>query len=75
MTQPLAEYVASQIRAEMARRLMSAAQLGRLIGVDETWVRRRIRGVYEITMSDLERIAVALELPVSFFMRPDEVSV
>lgn len=68
MTQPLADFVAAQMRAEMARRLMSAAELGRKIGVDETWVRRRMRGQYAITMSDLERIADGLDVPVAQFI-------
>lgn len=73
MTQSLADFVAAQIRAEMARRLVSASQLARDIGVNETWVRRRMQGKYAITMADLEQIARALDLPASFFIR-DEVA-
>lgn len=73
MTQGLADFAAAQMRAEMARRELSASQLGRDMGVGETWVRRRMRGKYAITLADLERIARALGLPVSHFIR-DEVA-
>ena len=73
MTQTLAEFVAGQLRAEMARRQMSKAELARKLEVDETWVGRRMLGKAHITVGDLERIANAMELPVSFFVR-DEVA-
>ena len=53
----------------MARRELPKSELARLIGVDETWVGRRMRGKSAITVGDLERIANAMELPVSFFVR------
>lgn len=73
MTQTLADFAAAQMRAEMARREISASQLGRELGVGETWVRRRMKGKYAITLGDLERIARGLDLPVSHFIR-DEVA-
>ena len=74
MTQTLADYAAAQLRAEMARRELSPTDLARRIepAVSETWVRRRMRRQREISIEDLERIAVALDLPASHFIRDRE---
>jgi transcriptional regulator with XRE-family HTH domain len=48
---------------------MPKAELARMLAVDETWVGRRMRGKSEITMSDLEQIATALDMPISYFLR------
>jgi transcriptional regulator with XRE-family HTH domain len=68
MNQSLADFTAAQLRAEMARRELTPTDLGRVIGVSETWVRRRMRRQRDISMDDLDRIAVALNLPASFFV-------
>lgn len=72
MTQSLGEHVAAQLRAEMARRRMSKAQLARMLDVDETWVGRRMLEKAAITMDDLQRIATALEVPLSYFLPESE---
>lgn len=72
MRRTLAEYVAAQLRAELARRDMPKAELARQLEVNETWVGRRMRGKSAITMSDLERIASALGLPLSYFLPTSE---
>jgi transcriptional regulator with XRE-family HTH domain len=72
MTQNLAEHVAGQMRAEMARQKVSTSELARRLDRNESWVRRRIHGQYEIALGDLQEIAAALELPVGFFI-PAEV--
>lgn len=72
MSQTLADFVAAQIRAEMARRQLPKAHLARLLDVDETWIGRRMRGKSAITMDDLERIATALEMPLSYFVPASE---
>jgi transcriptional regulator with XRE-family HTH domain len=74
MSQDLADFAAAQLRAEMARRQISASGLATRIGVEETWVRRRMRRQREITMADLERIAAALDLPPSFFVAAERVA-
>ena len=68
MTRTLAQFVAAQIRAEMARQEINATKLAQLMGVDDTWVGRRIRNRYAITLDDLERFAAVLAVPVSSFM-------
>lgn len=73
MTQNLEQYAASQLRAEMARRSppLPAVGLARLIGRDETWVGRRMRGRSSMTLGDLELVAAALGVPVSYFLPAD----
>lgn len=56
--------VASEIRALMARRGMTAVQLGRLLGYSHPWVSERLRGERSISVADLEKIAEALEVQV-----------
>lgn len=58
------EYAASaNVRAELARRKMTNKQLGDLIGENEMWISRRVRGLVPITVDELLRIADALDLP------------
>jgi transcriptional regulator with XRE-family HTH domain len=60
--------IAAEVRAEMARRGISARALSlKLGGVSYMWVTRRI-GVnadQELTFEDLDRIAAALGVPAS----------
>jgi transcriptional regulator with XRE-family HTH domain len=60
----------------MARRELTAVKLADLLGVSDMWVIRRMRGKTQITMEDLERLAAALDVPVSSFLRgePTEVA-
>jgi transcriptional regulator with XRE-family HTH domain len=68
VNQTLAAHAAGQMRAELARRQMPYVQLARLLDVDETWVGKRAKGRVEISLDDLYRIALALEMPLSFFL-------
>lgn len=54
---PLRERVAEEVRVQLARRRMSAAHLGRELGVSQTWVWRRLKGETAFDLDDLERIA------------------
>lgn len=71
MTRRLADYAAAQLRAELARRNLPASALARTLGENESWVRKRMRGVYGITMDDLDRIATALDVSPTFFIAPE----
>lgn len=62
MTQTLAQRVAARLRAEMAWRGLNAVTLADLMRTNDTWVRRRTRGQYRITIDDLERFARAFEV-------------
>lgn len=65
-TSQLSELVASEIRAEMARRGINQSTLADKVGEHPTWVGRRVNAVTTrrapITLDDLERIADALDL-------------
>lgn len=68
MRQPLAAHVAAQIRAEMARQQVTTAALARRMCVTDSWVSRRTRQRSEITISDLARIAEALNVPAAHLL-------
>lgn len=63
-TLSLSESVAAEIRALMARRMMTQAELAEKIGVSEMWVSRKARGRQVIDLDDLQRIADALDVAV-----------
>ena len=62
--QPLRERTAEEIRSLLARRRMSAAQLGRLMGVSQAYVWRRLTSETAFDLNDLEAIAEILEVGV-----------
>lgn len=66
-TRDLNAAVAAEIRAILARRGWKGSTLAALLGVNEMWVSRRLRGTKAIDVDDLERIANALG------MRPVEL--
>lgn len=64
MTQPgtLADSVAAEVRAQLARQRMSASALAKALGKSEMYISRRLRGEMPLDLDDLERIASALEV-------------
>lgn len=72
MRQSLADTVAARVRAEMASQQRKAQSLAADLRVSEMWVSRRLRGQIEISLSDLERIADALGVPVEQFLPTPE---
>lgn len=56
----LTAHVASEIRAMMGRLNVNRAELARRIGVEDSWVGKRLNGRTEISLTDLDRIANAL---------------
>ncbi len=52
--------VAAQIRAELGRQQLSQAALARRIGWTTATVSRRLRGVQQLSVQDVEDIARAL---------------
>jgi len=62
--QPLRERTAEEIRSLLARRRMSAAQLGRQMGVSQAYVWRRLSGETAFDLNDLEAIAEILGVAV-----------
>ena len=63
-TTSLAQRVAAEIRAEMARQLLTQSELARRLGVIEMWLSRRLRGRQPLDLDELERIASVINVPV-----------
>jgi hypothetical protein len=60
-----AQYVAAEIRAELARRKMSIRGFAETLGVNHLWVNRRISTMTtEMSPDDIEFMADGLGLPV-----------
>jgi transcriptional regulator with XRE-family HTH domain len=59
------ELVAEEIRVAMARKLMRQSELARVLGVNETWLSVRLRGLQPIDLNDLARIAAGLRVAVN----------
>jgi len=58
----LSQRIAAEVRAEMARRGLSARKFALQLGVSNMWVNRRV-GMHadqELTLEDLERISASL---------------
>jgi hypothetical protein len=68
------EYVAGQLRAEMARRQISVAELARHMDKEDSWLRKRHTGRYGIALDEVPLFAEALGMPVSYFLPPDWVA-
>jgi len=70
MGQTRSEFIAAEIRAELGRRSRTNAWLAGELCVSEMWVSRRLREqqVQEISDEDADRIAAALNMPVTTFL-------
>jgi transcriptional regulator with XRE-family HTH domain len=64
----LRQVVASEVRAEMARQRMSQSALARLLREGQPWVNRRVNADVAMDLDDVERIARALDVPLSTFL-------
>lgn len=61
----LNEAVAGEIRAELARRRWSQAELAAKLGEDQMWLSRRLRAAKPLTLTEFEAICLALDLAPS----------
>jgi transcriptional regulator with XRE-family HTH domain len=52
----------------LARRDLTNKQFAALIGENEMWVSRRVRGHTQLTFDDIERAATALDVPLGYFL-------
>ncbi len=59
----LSEATAAEVRAQLARKRISAAELGRRLGWTQSYTARRVDGRQPLDMDDLEQIADFLEIP------------
>lgn len=64
----LEDVVRAAIRAELARSEMTQMQLAEILHERQWWVSRRLNGPTPMTLDDVDRIAYALQLPVSVFV-------
>lgn len=62
---PLSAHIAEEIRALMGRRQINKVQLAKRLGVDETWVGRRLNGRQGFGVDDLPKIAAILGVSVA----------
>jgi transcriptional regulator with XRE-family HTH domain len=60
----LREQVAEEVRALLARKLMTGADLATAIGRSPMYVSRRVRGEVAFDIDDMQRIAEALGVPL-----------
>lgn len=67
----LAERAIEEIRVAMTRRRVSGRELARRLGVSQPWVSYRLTGETPITLADVEKIAAALDVPVSVLLPLD----
>jgi transcriptional regulator with XRE-family HTH domain len=64
----LTAYASAEIRAYLGRLNISKAELARRLSENETWVGKRLNGRIDLTLTDLERVAVALGTAPSEFL-------
>lgn len=64
MRKPLAEHVSDRVRATLAVKRVSGAELARRMEVSPTYVWRRVNGEVPFDVADLERIADLIGVPV-----------
>lgn len=64
------ESVAAEIRAEMGRQRRSQRWLARRAGLTTGYLSRRLTGDVALSTDDIERIAGALEVPITELASP-----
>lgn len=70
MSEALADRVRLRIKVEMVKKGIDARQLARLMHVGEMWLSRRLRGLTEFDLAELERVATALDLQPDMLLEP-----
>ena len=68
MTQSLTLRVAAEVRAEVARQQLTHKWLAEQLGISQPQVTKRRNGVLPMDTAELDRIAVALGVPVERFL-------
>jgi transcriptional regulator with XRE-family HTH domain len=72
-TSRTAEPVLTEIKVWMARRRINQSELAAQLGVQQSWVSKRLSGKVALTVNDLGLISEALSVPVGEFFRPAPV--
>ncbi len=68
MTQTLPEKVTIAVRAEVRRQGVTQRWIGEQLGLSQPQIWERLHGEIEWRMSELERLATALQVPVTKFL-------
>lgn len=68
MTQGLPEYIAREVRAEMARQRVTQRQMAEWLDISQPQVASRLNGEIEFRPSELQKIANAMDVPVTNFL-------
>ncbi len=68
MTQTLPEKVTIAVRAEVRRQGVTQRWIGEQLGLSQPQIWERLHGEIEWRMSELERLAAALQVPVTKFL-------
>lgn len=63
----MATSTGQNVRAEMARRSKSQADIAALLGLSQTAVSRRLKGNVDFSASELERLSREFNIPVGVF--------
>jgi len=58
------DFVAQEIRAELARQRVSARELARRMDVDQPWIQKRLAGVIPLRFGEVLEIADLLKVPL-----------
>lgn len=64
---PLSEEVASSVRAELARRKLSAGDIAPVLSLDVRTAQRRLAGKTPFTLDELDAVAAFLGVTVDAF--------
>lgn len=64
-----ADAVNVEVKVWMARRRLNQVELAAKIGVDQTWVSKRLSGKTATTVEDLGMIAAAMDIAAAEFYR------
>ena len=70
MQSQLIDSVSAEIRDEMKRQSVSQRELARRVGWAQSQLWKRLRGLVPYRTDEIERIARALDVPVSQLMSP-----
>lgn len=68
MTHGLPEYIAREVRAEIARQRVTQRHVAEILGVTQSQVGARLRCEIEFRPSELDALAEAFGVPVTTFL-------
>jgi transcriptional regulator with XRE-family HTH domain len=65
----LGSTAAAELRAYLARRDLTIDDAAELVGVNPSWLARRLRGTTKLTLEDIELICTRLGIPIGDVVR------